>query len=774
MPAALALLSAALLAAQVVLLHLLAITHWAHFASLVIGLALLGFGASGSLLAVLAHRLRGRERAAFAVAALLSALAFDPAYRIATAIRFDAFELLAVPGQFLKLALSYAVLSLPFFLGASAIALAFVAGRERVAGLYAANLLGSGLGGLLGLALLELLPAERLPAAIGLVGALALVPLARAGVAAPAAVLALALVLPPPRVPVSSYKDESMALALPGAATVALEDGALGRLRMVAAPTLRHLPGASLALDRPVPARPVIFLNGQPLGARALPEDAALHAMTTGAAAFAVPLARDASVLVVGLGGGGEVHLARARGAASVTVLDPDARLETLVAPATLGPDVRRVHAGARTWLRGSRERFDRIVVTQTGSLGGVAAGMGAAGEDYLFTVEGVRDVWRRLSDRGLLAVTRWVLEPPRDVVRLLATARTVLGDEGLDAARHVALVRGWGTATLLLSRAPLAAPQVSALTDWAAERWFDVAWAPGAPPEAANRFNVLEPDWFRAAAEGLLGPAPEAFLERYPFEVAPVTDDAPFFHHFLAVPDAVRLLRSEGRLGLPYVEWGLVAQALALAQAVPLAAILILAPLLALPRPRAASAGGRSRLFGYFALLGVGFMLLEISSIQRLVLFLGRPVYATAAVLTAFLVFAAAGSASATALARRGAARFLPFAGVALLAPAAYVAQDWLLDHAAGAALPARMALACAVLAPLAFWMGMPFPLGLSRVAALEPGWLPWCWGVNGFLSVVGAAAAPLLAVAVGFGGVIAVAVAAYLLAGLLFSLTI
>jgi hypothetical protein len=774
-PAALALLSAALLAYQVVLLHLLAITHWAHFAALVIGLALLGFGASGSLLALLADRLRGRERAAFAAAAALAALAFDPAYRIATAIRFDAFELLAVPRQFLNLALSYAVLSLPFLFGASAIALAFVAGRDRIAPLYAANLLGSGLGGLLGLALLELVPAQRLPAVVGLVGALALVPLSRAGLAAPAAVLALAVALPPPEVPVSSYKEESVARAMPGARTLALEDGALGRLRVVAAPTLRHLPGASLALDRPVPPRPVIFLNGHPLGARAEPEDAVLHALTTGAAAFAVPL-RDpaARVLVVGLGGGGEVHLARAGGAGAITVLDPDERLDRLVAPSTLGGDVRRVHAGARIWLRAGGERFDRIVVTETGSLGGVAAGMGAAGEDYLFTVEGVRDLWGRLSDRGVLAVTRWVLEPPRDVVRLLATARTVLDDEGLDASRHVALVRGWGTVTLLVSRSPLEPSAVRALTDWAAERWFDVPWAPGAPADAANRFNVLEPDRFRAAAEALLGPSPADFLERYPFEVAPVTDDAPFFYHFLPVGDAVRLLRSEGRLGLPYVEWGLVAQALALAQAVPLAALLILVPLLALPRPRPGRSGGRAGLFGYFALLGVGFMLLEISSIQRLVLFLGRPVYATAAVLTAFLVFAAAGSASAPAFARRRAGRLLPFAAVALLAPAAYLAQDWLLDHAAGAALPVRMALACAVLAPLAFWMGMPFPMGLSRVASLEPGWLPWCWGVNGFLSVVGASAAPLLAVGLGFGGVIALAMAAYVAAGLLFSLTL
>jgi hypothetical protein len=784
--ASLALLSAAVLAYEVVLIHLLAITHWTHFAAMVISLALLGFGASGSVLTAARRMVAGRERQTYAACVLLMGLAFDPAYRLASMIPFDAFELIAVPRQFLWLAATYVALAVPFFLGGAAVALAFAIGRESVGRVYAANLLGSGVGAVLGLGLLAWLPAERLPPAIAVLGLAAFVPLVRWGVAVPLAALTAAVFLPPLVIPISQYKEGALARRLPEARIVAVQDGPLGRLEMIASPALRSLPGASLALREPVPSRPVLYLNAQTLGPRAVAADSRLLSLTTSAAAFALP-ASTPRVLIVGLGGGGAVWLARAEGAKSITVVDPDARLDTLMAPGTL-LDVRRVHVDPRGWLHATDQRFDRIVVGEMGSLGGSAAGMAAAGVDYLFTVEGLGDLWRALDDDGVLAITRWVLDPPRDMPRLIATARRVLDAESLDAPRHVAVVRSWGTATLLVSRRPLDARDVAALRRWADARWFDLTWAPSAPPELANRYNLVEPDWFRLGAEGLLGPRPESFLDRYVFDVRPVTDDAPFFHHFLRARDLARLWRAEGRLSLPYVEWGVVAQWLVLVQAIPIAAVLILLPLLALPRRSAGLLAGeapagapaavpvsdtspsrpirRWPLFLYFSLLGLAFMLLEISAIQRLALFLAQPIYATTAVLASFLVFAGLGSAAAPRLGPRF-GPWTPFVAIALLAPAARLAEELLWDHAAGASLAVRMAAAILLLAPLAFAMGHPFPLGLQRVADRAPGWMPWCWGINGFLSVIGAAAAPLVALSLGFDGVLLVAVALYLLAG-------
>ena len=751
------------------LVQLLAITHWTHFAAMVISLALLGFGASGSVLAIGRRWVAGRERRAYGWAAFLAGVAYDPAYRLAARIPFDAFELIAMPRQLLWLALSYLVLAVPFFLAGAAVALAFWIGRAAIGRVYAANLLGSGAGAVLGLALLSWLPAERLPAGIAVVGLLAVAPLARWGAVAAVAGLVAATLLPPLPIPVSQYKEGALAARLPDARVTARHDGPLGRLERIESPFLRTLPGASLALREPALPRPVLYLDGQMIGPRAVARDTTLWSMTTSAAAFALPDPRP-SVLFVGLGGGGLVWLARAAGARSISVVDPDARLDPLLDPRAL-EGVRRFTESPRGWLHASEERFDRVVVGQPGSLGGSAAGMAAAGADYLFTVEGFQDLWDALDEDGVLAITRWVLNPPRDVPRLLATARRVLDDEGLEAGRHVVLVRGWSTATLLVSRRPLEPSDVAALRSWCEARWFDLTWAPGAPASLANQYNVLDPDWYRLAAEGLLGAEPERFARSYVFDISPVTDSAPFFHHFLRVEDLVRLWRAEGQLSLPYLEWGIIAQWLVLLQAIPIAAVLILLPLFTLSRASKSVPGEgrrppRGALLSYFALLGFAFMLLEISAIQRLILFLAQPTYAMAAVLASFLVFAGLGSALAPRLSAR-LGGWVPFAAIAVLALVTRLLEALLWEHSSAAPIALRMVAAILLLAPLAFAMGHPFPLGLQRVADRAPSWIPWCWGVNGFLSVIGAAAAPLIALELGLDGVLLLAVGLYLVAG-------
>jgi hypothetical protein len=400
---------------------------------------------------------------------------------------------------------------------------------------------------------------------------------------------------------------------------------------------------------------------------------------------------------------------------------------------------------------------------------------MAAAGVSYLFTYEGVRDMWRALSDDGVVAITRWTLDPPRDVLRLLATIRVVIEDSGQAPASRVALIRGWGTATILVSRSPFTNDEVAALRAWAAERWFDLAWAPGVTAAEANRFNVLDPDRFRLGAEGLLGPDDQRFIATYPFRIAPVSDDSPFFFHFLDAGQLLRFWRGEGRLSLPYFEWGIVAHAVALMQAIPIAALLILIPLFFLPRAERKSESTPAPTVGhlwlaiYFATLGLAFMLLEISAIQRLVLLLAEPIYATTVVLFTFLVFAGFGSACARRIAKR-VPSWTPFVAIAVLAIVAYAAELGLWEVAAATPIALRAFLALAVLAPLAFAMGLPFPLGLQRVADHRPAWMPWCWGVNGFLSVIAAAAAPLFALRVGFRGVLVLAIVLYLVAGAIF----
>jgi hypothetical protein len=240
--------------------------------------------------------------------------------------------------------------------------------------------------------------------------------------------------------------------------------------------------------------------------------------------------------------------------------------------------------------------------------------------------------------------------------------------------------------------------------------------------------------------------------------------DDRPFFAHFLKWSSIPALHDAYGARELPYLELGFVLGVVTFVQIVLVALVLIVLPLLRIPW----AASRRRWTFLYFAGTGTGFMLFEIVLIQKLVLHLGQPVYATAAVLTTLLVCSGAGSlassrlaATAPTLARTGAAI------VALILLYAWGLMP-LLELSMGWPLSAKAAAVFVLLAPPAFVMGMMFPLGLRRLTVGDETHIPWACGIDSSLSVSATALATLLALEAGFGAVMLTAAAAYALVAL------
>jgi hypothetical protein len=211
--------------------------------------------------------------------------------------------------------------------------------------------------------------------------------------------------------------------------------------------------------------------------------------------------------------------------------------------------------------------------------------------------------------------------------------------------------------------------------------------------------------------------------------------------------------------------------------QAAILSLLLIVAPL-ALQRRRFGGAAPKARILGYFFAVGLAFLFIEIAYIQRFILFLGHPLYAVAVVLAGFLVFAGIGSAFAPRLQRTIKSRAPTGHGLGAIELAAFaigaisVLYLFLLPPLFEAliALPdaAKIAVSLALIAPLAFCMGMPFPLGIAEVARAGADLVPWAWGINGCASVISAILATLLAIHFGFTAVVSLAVVLYLAAPL------
>jgi len=762
---AVALLSAATLAYQILLVRVFAIEHFHHLASLAIGVAMLGFGAAGVLLAR-----GGPPRAAaagwFVRTSALATLALAATPLLTGRIALDPTRLVWDAAEWPRLAAVVALLAVPFLLGALAVLLALLAASERPGRIYGASFLGSGFGAMLALAALWLFPPGRTLAVPALVAALGSAcaalgegrrprSLAWAGLALAAAAWAMARPASEPRV--SPYKGLPQVEAYPDARRVAERASPVGWLVALRAPAFRHAPGLSLAYQGPFPEQTALFVDGETIGAvvadPARASDEYLGWLPT---ALPYALGKRERVLLIGPGGDTEVRLARAHGARRVVAVELHPEVTRLARAGT--DDAKWVVGDARGYVARTRERFDLIVLGAGGTLGGSAAGVHGLSEDFLHTVEAYRDYLRHLSPDGVLAVTHWLAPPPRASVRAILTAVEALrGIEPAAAGRALVISHSWGTATVLVKPSGFGADHVEALRHWADARGFDLDWWPRIEtvPPALNALD--EPVLYRAARAAAAGRGEAAaFASRYAFDVAPATDARPYPHHFLRPASLPAFFRERGGL-LPFAEWGFVALVATATLSAVLAALAMLVP--------AALGGGptgrRARLLGYFGAIGVAYMAAEIAVLQPLGLLLGHPVYALAASLASLLVFSGWGSLWSDRLALAGAWRWI--AGLAALLTAWAFVLLAVVHALEPAPLLARAAASMVALGPLGFLMGVPFPVGWRTWVGNDRHAAAWAWAANGFASVVAAPLAALLALEAGWRAPLLVAALAY-----------
>jgi spermidine synthase len=784
-----ALISAAALGYEILLMRLFSISLWHHHAYMIISLALLGYGASGALLSAAQRVVEERYALLFCTAAAGFGTAAIGCYLLAQRVPFDPLQILWDPRQSLYLPLVYLLLALPFMCAGTCICMTFTRWRGMAARIYSADIVGAATGtvAIVGL-LFVLLPVDALKAIGALGWAAAAVACHQGGGPRrwPAllllAVACVPLLLPPAWLaPVMSpYKQLSQALRVPGARVVEERSSPLGLVSVLESPriALRHAPGLSLNAAVQLPPQLGVFVDGEGLNAltRFDGRRESLAYLDQVTSALPYHLLRHPRVLVLGAGAGTDVLQAHYHGAAQIDAVELNPQVVDLVRRRyaelagglyshddTAAVPV-RVHVGeARGYLAAHGQRYDLIQVALLDSFSASSAGLHALSENYLYTVEALQEALARLLPGGLLAITRWVALPPRDALKLVDAAAMALRRSGVaDAASRIALVRSWQTSTMLVKNGPFEAADIAALKAFCAERWFDVAFYPGMTPQEANRYNVVErPDLYDGAV-ALLGPGRDGFVRHYKFHVAAATDDKPHFFRYFKWSSLPELLSLKEQGGLPQLEWGYPVLVATLLQAVLASALLIAAPLAWLARP--AQAGSMRRVFVYFAAIGFAFMFIELAFIQKFVLFLSHPLYAVAVVLFAFLLFAGLGSAVSRREARSPLARVV--LGIGLSATLCLVLLPWLSRHAMGLPDAARIAIAAALIAPLAFFMGMPFPRGLASVQARDPQLVPWAWGINGCASVTGAVLATLLAIHVGFTAVVLAALALYAVA--------
>jgi hypothetical protein len=769
-------IAGAILMVELALTRIFSVTMYYHFAFLAISLALFGLSASGVYVYVMRHRFdRTSTAGLLTVHALLFAattvLALAVLVRIRVGLNYSHENLV-------KMIAIYTLAALPFFTGGAVISLAITRLRTQVNVVYGADLIGAAGGCLLLLPLLNRFgaPGVVLLAAV-LGGAAALLFSPAHAIARTALVAALAVGIPggfqlmgsaPFDVTNTKGHDQDTVLFAKwnSFSRVAVYDRSHGDWSLSskydgAKPETRFMDIDSAA------STPIVRFDGDLSKVEYLRYELtglAFHLVGSDSGTVRVSDPGENkgsdpfSALVIGPGGGRDLLTALVFGATRVDGVEVNPIIANDVMLGQFrdfsgsiyqNPNVNVVVDDGRSFIRRSDERYDVIQASLVDTWAATAAGAYTLTENTLYTKEAFEDYYDHLTDRGMLTITRWVF----DGLRLVSLAQAACESRGCSAKDHMAIVQQDNVATFLLKKTPFAPEDVDELRSTSSDLGFTVLYAPG-QTDATNDYAKL-----------VLAADRQAFFDAYHHDVTPTTDNRPFFFHTTKIKDQFHTAFGRSML----FGNGLSALMTLMAISATFVTLFVVGPLLF----SGSELRGTQwpRWLTYFGMLGAGFMLIEVALLQRFVLLLGHPVYSLTVTLFSVLLGTGIGSLISRRISDDRLLRTIELVllGIVAIAVLAVVALPPVIRSSISASHAARIALTVLLITPAGVLMGMPLPAGVRLMTVSDSALVPWAWGMNGALSVIGATLAVFIAMNWGFSVTLLTGAAIYLGAAVL-----
>ena len=788
-------LSAAALAYEVLLVRLFSIIHWHHFAFMVISIALLGYGASGSMITVFQRGLLQRYGSVLVFNAVMFGLSAIVCFIAVQQLPFNALEILWDTSQWQRLFISYLLLTLPFFFVANAIALTMARYSDRIALVYGVDLIGAGIGAIAILVLLQFYPPDAVLRIVGVLGIMSgmlaikqLACLGRLLVSTFLALLTVTIIFAPAdwlTLRLSEYKGLEQVLLINGTRHLQRHSNSISQIDVVESKVipLRNAPGMSLLSPSGTPDQLAVFRDGDEMTTIDQHKDTeslVYQDYMSSVLPYHIHHAPQ-KVLILGSTTGNELLQATLHNAAHIDAVEPDTALTKLITEDyaeyfgwdRISDRISFHNISPRGYAASTEEKYDIIVTGVPGGSSGGAAGVHALATSYNFTIEALEKYLSLLEPDGLLSITFWTSTPARGNLRLFATAVEALRNHGIDLpGNNMAWIRSWNTATLIIKNGALSEDDNKRIRDFSTSRAFDVAWLPDIKEDEVNRFQLLQQPIYYMAARSLLSPASKDFIDSYKYHIKSVSDNNPYFNNSFKWSSLPELLGISGRGGIAMIDVGYPTLLFTLVQAVIAAVVLILLPLAFVRRNEKPGLSRRRNIVIYFVSIGLAFLFIELAFIQKFTLILSQPLYAVAVTLCAFLIFSGLGSLYAQKKMSTSSPEHihrLLNRSVTLICTITLIyvfAFPHITDTIMAMSEAARITAAILLAAPLSFAMGMPFPLGLTATRRNDPQLMPWAWGINGCASVLSAILAILLAIEIGFSGVMLTAIFFYALA--------
>ncbi len=726
---------------------------WYHFAFVAVSVALVGLGASGLVVQHRVKSLKGKWA---------ENLTIFSAWGITIFIPITLFVMHALASQVIYLPLFMILFSMPFFLVGIIISAAFNAFASVAGRLYAADLIGASAGALLVVLFLVLTGGEGATLIVGLIAAIGATIFSRIAknikktivsfifVAFAISLVFLNHVTQIFAIPTDPTAQKDLPIYLrehPGSKIVKTEWNSFSRIDVVEGGT----GGEGLVAK--------VFIDGG-AGTNIISWDGnseSRQELSTWMQYLPFKMMQDPKVLVIGSGGGRDVVASLVSGSKDVTSVEINPIIYDTVK--SYGDRAGNVYSHehvrsyvdeGRSFITRSSEKYDIIYVPFVDTWASVSSGGLSVSENFLYTLEGFQQYYDHLTDRGKVVTVRWLIDAPR----FISTYAKLLEQNGIpqdQLHRHLIMVtsdsytQDPSVTMVIFSKSPFTDEEIRFLSQSFSQYDYKPILIPGQ--------MMREP--YSALLRGEINL--DQFYDMFETKVYPVTDDNPYFLSFeKPLPSAVEILL--------YASIGIVA-------------IFLLVPFAWMRRRR--EGGGEEEgdskkselriatVIPYFAALGLGFILIELALLQKLILLIGNPTMTFALLLFTLLISSGSGSLISSRIAKNNMKNLIfVIGGIAALGILYILFLPPIIYSTIAESIEVKAAVSIAVLAPIGFLMGMPLPTGMRLLKVHRPDYIPWMWAINGAFSVLGAVLAIALAIMYGSSLAMILGILIYLIA--------
>ena len=723
---------------------------WYHFAFVAVSVALVGLGASGLVVQHRVKKLKGKWA---------ENLTIFSAWGITIFIPITLFVMHALVSQVIYLPLFMVLFSVPFFLVGIIISAAFNAFASVAGRLYAADLIGASAGALLVVLFLVLTGGEGATLIVGLIAAIGATIFSRIAknikktvvslffVAFAISLIFLNYVMQIFAIPTDPTAQKDLPIYLrehPGSKIVKTEWNSFSRIDVVEGGT----GGEGLVAK--------VFIDGG-AGTNIISWDGNAESrqeLSTWMQYLPFKMMQDPKVLVIGSGGGRDVVASLVSGSKDVTSVEINPIIYETVK--SYGDEAGNVYSHehvrsfvdeGRSFITRSSEKYDIIYVPFVDTWASVSSGGLSVSENFLYTLEGFQQYYDHLTDRGKIVTVRWLIDAPR----FISTYAKLLEQNGIpqdQLHRHLIMVtadsytQDPSVTMVIFSKSPFTDEEISFLSQSFSQYDYKPILIPGQ--------IMREP--YSALLKGEINL--DQFYNMFDTKVYPVTDDNPYFLSFeKPLPSAVEILL--------YASIGIVA-------------IFLLVPFAWMRRTREEEEAGSkiselriATVIPYFAALGLGFILIELALLQKLILLMGNPTMTFALLLFTLLISSGSGSLISSRIAKNNMKNLIfVIGGIAALGISYVLFLPPIIYSTIAESIEVKAAVSIAILAPIGFLMGMPLPTGMRLLKVHRPDYIPWMWAINGAFSVLGAVLAIALGIMYGSSLAMILGILIYLIA--------